>query len=106
MTTILRESTCDSTPARGRFPLCRLHGHSIIDELPKRCPLSKPSAIAAVSAMWKLAWSGIAQFDRDGDALDDGLAMQDRCEVCHNCIGRNLSHPTIHRLRRGLVVGR
>ena len=106
MQTIIPIPITDSTPICGRFPLCRLHGHRIVDALPKRCPLSKPSAIGAVSAMWKLAWSGIAQFDRDGDALDDGLAMQDRCEICHNCIGRNLSHPTIRRLRRGLVVGR
>lgn len=103
MLTIIPPPVSDARPACERFPLCQLHGHRIIDELPKRCPLRAASPIQALSGMLDLAWKGLGQFDRDGDALDDGLAMQERAEVCGNCIARNLSQPTIRRLRRKAI---
>lgn len=106
MLTIIPLPITDARPACGPFPYCRLHGRSIIGELPKRCPLRGASPVAALWEMRKLAWKGIGQFDRDGDKLDDGLDMQDRAEVCHDCIGRNLSNRRIQRLRRGLAVRR
>lgn len=106
MPTILRESTCESTPARRGFLYCDLHGHPLIDALPARCPMRAESAVAALWAMRKLAWDGIGQWDRASDDLADGLDLQSRCETCNDCITRNLAHPAIRRLRQTAGVGR
>jgi len=98
--TILHLPVTDSTPACERFPRCRLHGHSIIDELPKRCPLRGASPVGALWAMERLAWSGVARFDLNGGALTEGLALRERCQVCGDCIARNLADPRIQRLRQ------
>jgi hypothetical protein len=50
--------------------------------------------------MQELSWTGIGQFDSDGDALAEGLDLGNRYETCRQCITRNAADPVIKRLRR------
>lgn len=85
---------------------CRLHGHPIVDELPRRCPFQAAKPTEALWAMKDLAWSATGHSRDNGGQFSEGIHLQERCDVCYGCVAANLGHPTIQRIRRASGVAR
>jgi len=85
--------------AATRFPYCRLHRRAVVDSLPARCPMREPLAHPAIERMLDAAYAELGKHPRPCDRAG-ALAMLDRAETCYGCIGDNIAHPHIRRLRR------
>lgn len=79
-----------------RFPRCNLHGRLLVDGFPARCPLRAARPLAAIARMQEAAYAdlGDPRGDRGGAAL-----LLARAEICDCCVGTNLGHPHVRRLR-------
>jgi hypothetical protein len=80
---------------QGRFPLCRLHRLTVVDDLPRGCPLRAVNAVMAAHEYCERGWR------RQGEASNLPGARDDlhRADVCGECIPRLIGHPHIRRLR-------
>lgn len=77
---------------------CELHGINIVDRLPRHCPLGTANPLDAIARLRAAAWRVLGR-KAESPEHSDALALLDNADVCMACTDRNLSHPTVRRLR-------
>ena len=76
------------------FPECQLYGCTIVDSFPRRCPLEAENPLDALLAMKNAAFAATRENTNESSHLFRLL------DTCDGCISRNLTHPTVKRLRQ------
>lgn len=76
------------------FPLCVLHGHNIVHEFPRGCPLGSRDALAHLITFRDRSYPG-----PDDDA-HNGEMFGALYETCNACASRLLSNLHVKYLRR------
>ena len=85
------------------FPVCRLRHAAVIDDFLPECPLAAVSPMEALLKLKETAFAEMVHTVAGRESRVTELFVQYDC--CERCVGENLAHPVIRRLRQQEIDG-
>ena len=79
------------------YPICKVYSCPIVDCFPRGCLLASADPLEAFREVKERYWLHLHPED---PASSECLYQRSRYDDCWACVGENLTHPNIRRLRR------